>query len=233
MRGDKVHSVTIYDIHRNIPFRWFLSLRAISWDRCGELPDPNWFGYLSSVIVKIVFIWHRRERINGNKGLAGRSNGPRENCCNRCAQHYRCRVAAIFFERCDWYSAVRFAPSCWLTLVVYGLYLIADLHSFCQQHGLGTAKFCAVARPMLKWSRRIWIYSCTRQCFTDAATTRPLSATSVTPFPMRYLPVVFLIPSSVDQFWALFRRYDWWGQCPIRGVVSKPLKHNASRDFCS
>ncbi|WP_300495934.1 DNA repair protein RadC [uncultured Methylophaga sp.] len=105
----------------------------------------------------------------------------------------------------------------------------ADHQSFCQQHGLGTAKFVQL-QAVLEMSRRHLESTLTRgNAFTDAATTRLYLQRQLRHFPHEVFACLFLdTRHRLISFETLFRGTIDGASVYPREVVKQALKHNAA-----
>lgn len=105
----------------------------------------------------------------------------------------------------------------------------ADHQSFCQQHGLGTAKFVQL-QAVLEMSRRHLESTLTRgNAFTDAATTRLYLQRQLRHFAHEVFACLFLdTRHRLISFEPLFRGTIDGASVYPREVVKQALKHNAA-----
>lgn len=107
--------------------------------------------------------------------------------------------------------------------------LEADHQTFCQQHGLGTAKFVQL-QAVLEMSRRHLESTLTRgNAFTDAATTRLYLQRQLRHFDHEVFACLFLdTRHRLISFEPLFRGTIDGASVYPREVVKQALKHNAA-----
>lgn len=107
--------------------------------------------------------------------------------------------------------------------------LEADLGTFCQQHGLGTAKFVQL-QAVMEMSRRHLESTLSRgNAFTDAATTRLYLQRQLRHFPYEVFACLFLdTRHRLISFEPLFRGTIDGASVYPREVVKQALKHNAA-----
>ncbi len=107
--------------------------------------------------------------------------------------------------------------------------LEADKTIFCQQHGLGTAKFVQL-QAVLEMSRRHLESTLTRgNAFTDAATTRSYLQRQLRHFDHEVFACLFLdTRHRLISFEPLFRGTIDGASVYPREVVKQALKHNAA-----
>ena len=105
----------------------------------------------------------------------------------------------------------------------------ADHHSFCQQHGLGTAKFVQL-QAVLEMSRRHLESTLTRgNAFTDAVPNRLYLQRQLRHFPHEVFACLFLdTRHRLISFEPLFRGTIDGASVYPREVVKQALKHNAA-----
>ncbi|MDT8311690.1 MAG: DNA repair protein RadC [Methylophaga sp.] len=107
--------------------------------------------------------------------------------------------------------------------------LEADLPTFCQQHGLGSAKFVQL-QAVLEMSRRHLESTLNRgNAFTDAATTRSYLQRQLRHFDHEVFACLFLdTRHRLISFEPLFRGTIDGASVYPREVVKQALKHNAA-----
>jgi DNA repair protein RadC len=107
--------------------------------------------------------------------------------------------------------------------------LEADHHHFCQQHGLGTAKFVQL-QAVLEMSRRHLESTLNRgNAFTDASTTRSYLQRQLRHFDHEVFACLFLdTRHRLISFEPLFRGTIDGASVYPREVVKQALKHNAA-----